>query len=316
MKSQPKTAINEAETTNSFRDEERDLIDNFLQTQEEAGLSANTAAAYRSDLYAFAKWLNVVGVHLAEVSQKVVRAFVQKRESDGLKPASIARQLTSVRMLYRHLKNKRVVLSDPTRGVAGPKVKAVRRDHLTEDEVIRLINAPGKSEIGIRDSLMIRMMYSCGLKVSELANLQLQDVNTDEAILSVPNQHGGKRKVPLSETLCRFIRNFVGWERSDILKEKESDCLFPTYRGGKMTRQAVWHMVKKHAKSTGIDKPVSANSLRYAYIANQKRKNVRLKDLMRRLGHTDLATTQAAYNRVPAFSERDQSSRHHPIVYT
>ena len=288
-------------------------IDRFLAAVwMERGLSPNTLAAYRADLSALERWLEQHELDLLSASRADVLSFMAARIQGGSRPRSTARQLSSFRRFYRHLVREGTLREDPTALIDMPKVGRSLPRSLTEEEVEALLGAPTVSDpLGHRDRTMLEVLYATGLRVSELVSLKLSSVNLGQGVLRIVGKGDRERLIPLGEEAVQWVQQFLLGPRVEILLERQTDYLFPTRRGDRMTRQAFWHIIKRHARSAGIQKDLSPHTLRHAFATHLLNHGADLRVVQMLLGHSDLSTTQI-YTHVARERLKDLHSRHHP----
>ena len=222
-----------------------------------------------------------------------LRDFIAWRVQAGAQPSSMARQLSSFRRFFHHFMREGAVRENPTAGITMPKLKRSLPRSLTEEEVEALLLAPVVSDaLGNRDRTMLEVLYATGLRVSELVNLRQGQVNLDQRVIRMPGKNDKERVIPLSEAAIRTLKEFIGGAREEILLERQTDYLFPTRRGDRMTRQAFWHIIKHCARKAGIEKELSPHTLRHAFATHLLNHGADLRVLQMLLGHSDLSTTQ------------------------
>ena len=288
-------------------------IDRFLDAVwMERGLSPNTLAAYRADLTALERWLEEREQPLMAAQRGDLLAFMASRVQAGARPRSTARQLSSFRRFYRYLVRDGQLREDPTAQIAMPKVGRSLPRSLTEEEVEALLAAPAVSDpLGHRDRTMLEVLYATGLRVSELVNLKLGQVNLNQGVLRIVGKGNRDRLIPLGEEAVQWIQQFLQGPRVEILLERQTDFLFPTRRGDRMTRQAFWHIIKRYAKKATVSKELSPHTLRHAFATHLLNHGADLRVVQMLLGHSDLSTTQI-YTHVARERLKDLHSTHHP----
>jgi integrase/recombinase XerD len=288
-------------------------IDRFLDAVwMERGLSPNTLAAYRADLTSLERWLDEREVHLEQAQRGDILSFMASRVQGGARPRSTARQLSSFRRFFRHLVREGVLREDPTAQIAMPKVGRSLPKSLMEEEVESLLAAPAVGDpLGHRDRTMLEVLYATGLRVSELVNLELAQVNLNQGVLRIVGKGDRERLIPLGEEAVQWIQQFLQGPRVEILLERQTDYLFPTRRGDRMTRQAFWHIIKRYARKAGIDRELSPHTLRHAFATHLLNHGADLRVVQMLLGHSDLSTTQI-YTHVARERLKDLHSQHHP----
>jgi integrase/recombinase XerD len=269
-------------------------VSRFLDAvKTERTLSPNTLAAYRADLTTLARWLTERNVPIMRTTRSDLQDFIAWRVRAGARPRSTARQLSSIRRFFRYFMREGAIGGDPSAQIALPKITRSLPRSLTEEEVEALLSAPVVSDpLGNRDRTMLEVLYATGLRVSELVNLQKGQINLNQGVIRIPGKGDRERLIPLGEEAMRAIKEFMGSVRDDILLERQSDYLFPTRRGDRMTRQSFWHIIKRHARKAGIGKELSPHTLRHAFATHLLHHGADLRVVQMLLGHSDLSTTQ------------------------
>ena len=288
-------------------------IDSFLDALwSEKGLSRNTLAAYRTDLRSLARWLAERDKILDDAVRADLLEFIAWRVEGGARPRSTARQLSSLRRYYRYTVRDGRRTDDPTAKISMPKVGRPLPKALTEDEVESLLRAPDTDDaLGHRDRTMLEVLYATGLRVTELVNLQLSQINLAQGVMRVVGKGDRERLIPLGEESMEWIEEFIRGPRTEILLDRQSDYLFPTRRGDRMTRQAFWYRIKRYAAKASVDKKLSPHTLRHAFATHLLNHGADLRVVQMLLGHSDLSTTQI-YTHVARERLKDLHAQHHP----
>ena len=307
-------ASTEQHTTESqtvARSEE--FVDRFLDAiWMERGLSKNTLGAYRADLMTLGRGLSKLDKSIDMADKADLLKFIAGRVEGGAKPRSTARQLSSFRRFFRYIMREGLRDNDPTADIEMPRIGRSLPKTLSEDEVESLLNAPNTDEpLGHRDRAMLELLYATGLRVSELINLTQSQVNFNQGVLRVIGKGDRERLIPLGDESLRWLRDFIDGPRMEILLERQTDYLFPTRRGDRMTRQAFWHIIKRYAKKANIRKKMSPHSLRHAFATHLLNRGADLRVVQLLLGHSDLSTTQI-YTHVAKERLKELHSEHHP----
>ena len=289
------------------------IIDKFLDTiWMERGLSANTLGAYRADLMALKRWLAQQDKSLIYATRADLLEFIAWRTKEGAKPRSTARQLSSFRRFYRFLLREGALGEDPTLKIEMPKIGRSLPVALSEGEVESLLNAPEVSDpLGHRDRAMLEVLYATGLRVSELINLKQSQINLNQGVLRIQGKGDRERLIPLGDEAQRWVREFQAGPRVEILLERQTEYLFPTRRGDRMTRQAFWHIIKRYAKKAEIGSKLSPHTLRHAFATHLLNNGADLRVVQMLLGHSDLSTTQI-YTHVARERMKELHAQHHP----
>ena len=289
------------------------VVDRFLDAiWAERGLSENTLKAYRADLLALNQRLEGRKVDLVRVTRADLLEYISWRVDGGAKPRSTARQLSSFRRFFRYLLREGVIAEDPTTQIAMPKIGRTLPQSLTEEEVEALLAAPAVSDpLGHRDRAMLELLYATGVRVSELINLKLSQVNLNQGVLRIIGKGDRERLIPLGDEAQDWVKKFIDGPRVKILLKRQTEYLFPTGRGDRMTRQAFWHIIKRYAKKAGIGKKLSPHTVRHAFATHLLNNGADLRVVQLLLGHSDVSTTQI-YTHVARERMKELHSRHHP----
>jgi len=275
----------------------------------ERGLSANTLAAYRADLTALARWLEEHDSALLKATRIELLGFIAARVEGGSRPRSTARQLSSFRRFFRFMMREGLIELDPTSQIAMPKIGRSLPKSLTEAEVDSLLEAPTVSDpLGHRDRTMLEVLYATGLRVSELVSLKHNQVNLTQGVMRVVGKGNRERLIPLGDEAVKWLQQFTQGPRVEIL---QTDYLFPTRRGDRMTRQAFWHIIKRYSKKAGVEKELSPHTLRHAFATHLLNHGADLRVVQMLLGHSDLSTTQI-YTHVARERMKELHALHHP----
>ncbi len=288
-------------------------MDRFLDAiWMERGLSENTLEAYRADLLALDQRLKGRNVQIVNAGKADLLDFISWRVDGGAKPRSTARQLSSFRRFYRYLLREGVIVEDPTADIAMPKIGRSLPQSLTEDEVDALLAAPNVSEpLGNRDRAMLELLYATGVRVSELINLKMSQINLNQGVIRIVGKGDRERLIPIGDEAQDWLRDFIDGARIEILFERQTEYLFPTRRGDRMTRQAFWHIIKRYGKKAGVKKKLSPHTVRHAFATHLLNNGADLRVVQMLLGHSDISTTQI-YTHVARERLKDLHSQHHP----
>ena len=287
------------------------LIDQFLDAVwVEQGLSANTLSAYGSDLRIFANWLNTKS--MLEVNTGDLSKFLASRYQEGIGNRSSARILSSLRRFYGYYIRENSITIDPTALIESPHIGKPLPHSLTEEDVDSLLNAPETvTVLGFRDKTMLEMLYATGLRVSELVNLKLDQVSLRQGVVRIIGKGNKERLVPVGEEAMSWLEKYLGDTRKNLLAKRQCDYVFVTNRGDSMTRQAFWHIIKRHAKVAGISKTLSPHTLRHAFATHLLNHGADLRVVQLLLGHSDLSTTQI-YTHIARERLKEVHAKFHP----
>ncbi len=287
------------------------IIDKFLNAiWLEFGLSKNTLLSYGSDLRQFDTWLK--SKTLSDVCEKDISAFLQFRQKQGTTNRSASRMLSSLRRFFGYLLRENKISCDPTRLIDAPRLGRSLPGSLTETEVELLLQAPNTIHaLGFRDRTMLELLYATGLRVSELVELNFQQVNFRQGCIRICGKGDKERLIPFGEEAMDWLERYINGTRKDILGNRQSDFLFVTSRAMSMTRQAFWHIIKRYARLSGIDKHLSPHTLRHAFATHLLNHGADLRVVQMLLGHSDLSTTQI-YTHIAQQRLKELHSKFHP----
>jgi len=221
--------------------------------------------------------------------------------------------LSSIRRFYRYLIREGRIKDDPSARVDMPKLGRPLPKSLTESEVERLLNAPDiSSPLGQRDRAMMEVLYSSGLRVSELVRLRMDEINLRQGVLRVIGKGNRERLVPLGEEAQSWLEQYMKTARVELLGPRRvSDYVFPTRRSDHMSRQSFWHAIKRYARLAEIKSPLSPHTLRHAFATHLLNHGADLRAVQMLLGHSDLSTTQI-YTHVARERLKELHGKHHP----
>ncbi|MFQ5719409.1 MAG: site-specific tyrosine recombinase XerD [Acidobacteriota bacterium] len=261
----------------------------------ERGLSAHTVAAYRRDLTAATAWLDThTSGSLVEASTADLTAYVGAVRESGRAPASISRLLSALRVYYRFLAGEGIRADNPARRLDGPGRWRHLPRYLTAKEVDALLAAPDPgTPRGQRDQALLEVLYATGLRVSELVGLRCEEVHLTAGFVRVRGKGNRERLVPLGESAVHAVRQFLQDGRPRLLHGRASTALFPTARGGAMTRQAFWKNLRRDFRRAGLREDLySPHTLRHSFATHLLEHGADLRTVQSLLGHADISTTQ------------------------
>ncbi|GMV90975.1 MAG: tyrosine recombinase XerD [Candidatus Hydrogenedentota bacterium] len=269
------------------------LLDQFMEAATfESGLADATLAAYAADLASYLNFLGESGVsHIDSVSREhVLDHLIALRKERKLSARSAARHLSAIRRFHAFLRSERIANSDPTEGFDAPRLTRALPHVLSSRELERMLDMPDRSTPeGIRDSAILELFYSCGLRISELAKLPLRDVSLDEGAVRVRGKGAKVRLVPLGTRAMVKLRAWLSVRDSGKVLD---DTLFLGSRGKRMSRTGVWQVVKRYAQAANIQQNVTPHMLRHSFATHLLDNGADLRAVQEMLGHSDIATTQ------------------------
>jgi len=288
-----------------------ELIDQFIDYYWlSTGASKNTLAAYRSDLKIFNKWL--AGKSFISVNSKHIQDYFSDRQKNNISSSSQARILTCLHSFYQYLLSNQLIKKDPTEQLSQPKLEKKLPVFLNIQEVEKLLEAPSSSSLfGQRDRAMLELLYSCGLRVSELINLSYHNINLKEEFIRIHGKGNKERVLPMGEMAIDYLMKYETNARPMLVKNGQSDSYFLSNRGSAMSRQNFFYIIKAYANQVGIDKPLSPHSLRHAFATHLVQIGADLRSVQLMLGHSDISSTQL-YTHIQNTQLKAQHAKHHP----
>ncbi|TFW28780.1 site-specific tyrosine recombinase XerD [Massilia horti] len=291
------------------------LIDEFCDTLWlEQGLAKNSLDAYRRDLRMFSRWLDVTRpghAGLLAVRPEDLAAYFADRHPES-KASSANRRLSVFKRFYQLALRQHRISLDPCLQMASAKQPARFVNTLTESQVEALLSAPDvRTPLGLRERTMLELMYASGLRVSELVALKLVELSLNDGVLRITGKGSKTRLVPFGEPARVWLERYMKEGRGVILGGQVDDALFVTGRGGPMTRQMFWNIIKKHAAKAEIKAPLSPHTLRHAFATHLLNHGADLRVVQLLLGHSDISTTQI-YTHVARERLRNLHAQHHP----
>jgi integrase/recombinase XerD len=271
------------------------FVDLFLDyLSVERGLAENTIVSYRRDLSAYLKFLDAVAKKsVSATTREDIRDFMLHEKDKGLSANSISRNLTALRMFYRFLMRERLIKADVSTYIDSPRLWKKIPDILNIEEVERLIKAPDLgTDQGVRDRAIIETMYATGMRVSEVSNLKLGDVNQDVGFVRCLGKGKKERIVPLGREAQAAIDRYCGRVRSKQAKKGSATELFLNRSGKKISRISLWKLIKKYARQAKIKKPMMPHILRHSFATHLLERGADLRAVQEMLGHASISTTQ------------------------
>ena len=289
------------------------IVADFLDhLQFERGLARNTLEAYRNDMNQFGVYAGEQGFDPLEASFEHLRSFVDTMIASGASPATVQRRTACLRTFYRHLRLEELIDHDPTADLRAPKLPQKLPQVLSRAEVARLISSvSGDDPSALRDRAMLEILYSSGLRASELSDLNIGDVDLEAAFVRVTGKGGKQRIVPVGGAALKAIFRYLGSGRPALARDGQCRSLFITKRGTKMTRQVVYKTVIRCAAEAGLEGRATTHTLRHTFATHMLAGGCDLRMVQEMLGHVDVSTTQI-YTHLSAERLRDVFYEAHP----
>ena len=276
----------------------------------EKGASPNTVAAYRNDLGQLLEFAEG-----ARVSPRLLSDYVIALQERGYSNTTVARKIASVKSFFGFLLEEGEVKEDPTENLSSPRTGRSLPKPLSEEDILRLLEEPFKSDSpeGLRDGAMMELLYASGLRVSEMINLNVRDVNIDEQYLRCMGKGSKERVVPLYDEVVEVVQYYVTNGRPELLADsnRNEQALFLNRHGDRLTRQGFWLILKNHAVNAGIVQRITPHTLRHSFATHLLAGGASLRNVQEFLGHASIATTQI-YTHITSERIMEEYDRAHP----
>jgi len=267
------------------------LIEEFLRyLRIDKGYSENTIKSYETDLMKFLDYNKDKDIN--NISNDDIREYVKWLKKNELNEKSISRNISCLKSFYKFLVIQKIISDNPSDSVIMPKIKKTLPSILTEEEVLKLLDVKLTDNFSYRNKAMLELMYATGLRVSELVNLKLQDIDFSEDIIRTFGKGSKERIIPIGDYAVEYLKKYIEEYRPLMLKKATCEYLFLNNHGKKMTRQGFFKIIKKIAKENGIDKELSPHTLRHSFASHLLKYGADLRTIQELLGHSDISTTQ------------------------
>jgi integrase/recombinase XerD len=287
-----------------------ELLDNFfIYISVEKGLSKNTIDSYSADLKKYSSFLDGRKSQINSAHRTDIIDFIEKLRNEGYSTPSICRFISSIRAIYKYMLIENIIDDDPSENIQTPKKWERLPKALSISEVKELLESKLTGRTAMRDSAMIELLYSSGLRVSELIAIKLGDINFEAGFVRVLGKGSKERVVPVNHRAIKKLKLYRDKERPEILKKRHSPHLFVTKRGKPMSRQRFWQTLKAVGKKAGID--LSPHTIRHCFATHLLEGGADLRSLQKMLGHSDISTTQI-YTKVTTDRIKKVFKEYHP----
>ena len=289
------------------------VIRSFLSyLRVEKGVSMNTHDAYRRDVEKFQEFAAKKHLRLEQATRETIVDFLRSLYQRKLESRSVARNLVTLRQFFRFALIEGIVTEDPTETVESPRFRMGLPRFLSVEEVDRLLAAPDTGTIiGLRDKAMIEVMYSAGLRVSELCGLRLSDFHFDAGYVRCMGKGSKERLVPIGRQAMDIVQRYLRDSRPKLLRENSPELLFLNRHGGACSRHGFWKTVSDFGRKAGLTKQLKPHMLRHSFATHLLDRGADLRAVQMMLGHTDIATTQI-YTHVVEERLKQVYRAHHP----
>jgi integrase/recombinase XerD len=269
--------------------------------EKEYHYSENTIAAYKNDLSQFLDFVQRErGAGLdawSDISEANLQNYLHHMRygrSNAYATSTIARKVAAIKSFFNYLFHNRLISENPAREIDSPKVKKRLPQTLTFHDVDKLLQAPAndRSPKNLRDMALLNVLYSTGMRVTEVVSLQLDDVNLAESYLQPAGRQGGLRQIPFDEQTHDSLASYISAGRPHLVKAEEEQALFLNHRGQQLTRQGLWLIIKGYAQEAGLEAEVTPHTLRHSFAVHKLSKGSKLEEVQKLLGHANISTTQ------------------------
>ena len=285
------------------------VYEDFLKIEKQA--SANTVSSYLRDVHQFAAAMDGKGVTLTQVMPRDVEEYANALVKRGKSPATVTRSVASIKSLYSCLINKGYVDQNPAKGVSPAKVERKLPQVLTGKEVELFLEQPECTDLkGYRDRAMLELLYATGIRVSELINLDVDDLNLPGGVLKCFSK-GKERIIPLYPTAIRALHEYITNIRPQLVDSVDETALFVNMNGERMSRQGFWKLIKHYQEKAGIQKDITPHTLRHSFAAHLLENGADLHSIQEMLGHADISSTQI-YSKLINQKIKDVYKKAHP----
>ncbi len=293
-----------------------DFVNEYLTTLKfEKNLSDNSVASYKNDIEKFIEFVRGQGVtDVADISSENVSDYFFLLRSKGLAYSSMARNMSALKGFFKYLDSQKYLKEDPTLTLGGMKSERKLPDVLSVEEVELILSQPNtEDKFGLRDRAILELLYSSGLRVSELINLKLSDIFFDDEVIRVFGKGSKQRIVPFGSSAKKWLNEYLFKSRPLFEnKMKSGNFIFLNNRGGKLSRMTIWKIVNNNVKSAKIEKEVHPHTFRHSFATHLLEGGADLRAVQEMLGHSDISTTQI-YTHIDQDYIKQEYREHHPL---
>ena len=290
---------------------DQEILSMYLNYEAvEKGLSSNTLESYKRDIAIYLDFLGRNKKTILKATRKDIEKFLSERKEQGAKSRTVARNKVSIVNLYKFLVMENYISKNPTDNLEVIRLKRVLPESLTTTEVDDLLAVPNeKTDKGLRDKAIFELMYSSGLRVSEICSLKIEDISFEEKCLKITGKGTRERIVPINDRALDILQRYIQTSRVIMVKGKKTSELFLNFRGDKISRVGIWKIVKETMKKSDIDKNVYPHTLRHSFATHLIQHGADLRSVQRMLGHSDITTTEI-YTHVDSSHLKKQIAKH------
>ncbi|WP_322556203.1 site-specific tyrosine recombinase XerD [Staphylococcus haemolyticus] len=290
------------------------IIEEYLKfIQIEKGLSENTIGAYRRDLKKYQLYMQEQKIaHIDFIDRQTIQECLGSLIDQGASAKSIARFISTIRSFHQFALREKYAAKDPTVLIETPKYKKKLPDVLDVEEVIQLLETPDLTKNnGYRDRTILELLYATGMRVTELIQIEIDDVNLIMGFVKVFGKGNKERIIPLGDTVIEYLDTYINTVRPQLLKKTVTNVLFLNLHGRPLTRQGIWKLIKQYGLRANITKTLTPHTLRHSFATHLLENGADLRAVQEMLGHSDISTTQL-YTHVSKTQIRQMYNQFHP----
>lgn len=290
------------------------IIEEYLKfIQIEKGLSENTIGAYRRDLKKYQLYMQEQKIaHIDFIDRQTIQECLGSLIDQGASAKSIARFISTIRSFHQFALREKYAAKDPTVLIETPKYEKKLPDVLDVEEVIQLLETPDLTKKnGYRDRTILELLYATGMRVTELIQIEIDDVNLIMGFVKVFGKGNKERIIPLGDTVIEYLDTYINNVRSQLLKKTVTNVLFLNLHGRPLTRQGIWKLIKQYGLRANINKTLTPHTLRHSFATHLLENGADLRAVQEMLGHSDISTTQL-YTHVSKTQIRQMYNQFHP----
>lgn len=260
---------------------------------EEKSMAGNSLKAYGRDVRDFADFISEKQIcSFADATNATVVSYILYMNKEGRSSSTINRKIAAIRTLYKFLVKRGFASENPAEDIRTPKIEKKEIDYLSIEEVEMILSQPDDSTKGKRDRAILELMYATGMKVSEVIEADVVDINLKMGFISCGNDEKNARVIPFGRPCRDAIREYLENSRSNLTEDAEQDAIFVNLNGARLTRQGVWKMIRGYAERAGIEKKITPQIMRNSFAVHMIQNGADMRSLQEMLGHVDAATTQ------------------------
>lgn len=274
---------------------DRHLNDFIVYLSSEKKMAQNSLEAYKRDVLEFAEMIREKqNLPLSEASNTEVVAYLLKLKNEGKSAATVNRKVASLRAFFNYLTSRKIISDNPTVNIKSPKIERKDIEYLTIEEIENLLGTPDRSVKGMRDKAILELLYATGIRVSEIVEMNLEDVNLRMGFVTCTGEHGKARIIPMGRPSRAAVEEYIYEVRPKFLRENNGgeNALFVNYTGSRLTRQGLWKLLKEYAKMADLENKLTPQTLRNSFAVHMIQNGADLKSLQELLGHEDISATQ------------------------